>query len=185
MKRLLAYVCVLVLASSGLAIATVTPAGATTVKVRLVAAIKNLPVATETRTGYERTKFRLWVDADGDCRDTRDEVLAAESLVSVRSCDVRVGKSRSYYDRQVTTRSSDFDIDHVVPLAEAWTPGHVAGAAAPGSATQTIWVTLVHWLRSARRPTGRSQTRTPRSGSRDTTSAPTCDSGSRSRPGGH
>jgi hypothetical protein len=63
MKRLLAYVCVLVLASSGLAIATVTPAGATTVKVRLVAAIKNLPVATETRTGYERTKFRLWVDA--------------------------------------------------------------------------------------------------------------------------
>lgn len=123
MKRLLAYVCALVLASSGLATATVTPAGATTVEVRLVAAIKNLPIAGETRTGYERTKFRLWVDADGDCRDTRDEVLAAESLVSVRGCDVRVGKWRSYYDRQVTTRSSDFDIDHLVPLAEAWDSG--------------------------------------------------------------
>ena len=123
MKRFLAYLCVLVLGSTGLAATTATPAGATTVRVRLVAAIRNLPVTAETRTGYERSKFRLWVDADRDCRDTRDEVLAAESLVSVRGCDVRIGKWRSYYDRQVTTRSSDFDIDHLVPLAEAWDSG--------------------------------------------------------------
>src|SRR4051812_18221619 len=70
----------------------------TQVKVRLVRAIKNLPVAAETRTGYERAKFRLWVDADHDCRDTRDEVLAAESLVPVSGCDIQAGKWRSYYD---------------------------------------------------------------------------------------
>jgi Protein of unknown function (DUF1524)/Excalibur calcium-binding domain len=122
-KRCVAYLCVLVLSATGLTVALAPVAAAATVKVRLVAAIKNLPVAAETRTGYDRSKFRLWVDADGDCRDTRDEVLAAESLVGVRGCDIRVGKWRSYYDRQVTTRSSDFDIDHLVPLAEAWDSG--------------------------------------------------------------
>jgi hypothetical protein len=114
---------VLLLPATGLSVATAPQAGAATVRVRLVAAIKNLPLAAESRTGYDRSKFRLWIDADADCRDTRDEVLAAESLVNVRGCDVRVGKWRSYYDRRVTTRSSDFDIDHLVPLAEAWDSG--------------------------------------------------------------
>jgi hypothetical protein len=124
MRRCLAYLCLLLLASTGLCVATATGAGAATlVRVRLVAAIKNLPVAAESRSGYDRGKFRLWVDADGDCRDTRDEVLAAESLVRVHGCDVQVGKWRSYYDRQVTTRSSGLDIDHLVPLAEAWDSG--------------------------------------------------------------
>lgn len=64
----------------------------------------------EHRAGYERDKFRLWVDADGDCRDTRDAVLAAESLVPVRGCDNQVGRWRSYYDGVVTRRSTTFDI---------------------------------------------------------------------------
>jgi hypothetical protein len=124
MKRHLAKLCVLLLAAAGLSVTTATGAGATTVvKARLTVVIDNLPVAAETRAGYDRTKFRLWVDANGDCQDTRDEVLAAESLVRVRGCDIRVGKWRSYYDRQVTTRSSGFDIDHLVPLAEAWDSG--------------------------------------------------------------
>jgi hypothetical protein len=124
MKRHLAKLCVLLLAAAGLSVTTATGAGAATVvKARLTVVIDNLPVAAETRAGYDRTKFRLWVDANGDCQDTRDEVLAAESLVRVRGCDIRVGKWRSYYDRQVTTRSSGFDIDHLVPLAEAWDSG--------------------------------------------------------------
>jgi hypothetical protein len=88
-----------------------------------VRAIQNLPVAAETRSGYDRGKFRLWVDANGDCQDTRDEVLDAESIVSVRGCDIQRGKWRSYYDGVVTTRSTNFDIDHLVPLAEAWDSG--------------------------------------------------------------
>jgi len=31
----------------------------------------NLPVRTEDRTGYERTKFRHWMDADKDGCNTR------------------------------------------------------------------------------------------------------------------
>lgn len=94
-----------------------------TVTVRLRAAITNLPVARETRTGYDRERFDHWIDADGDCRDTRDEVLANESLVAVRGCDIQAGKWRSWYDGAVTRDSTSFDVDHMVPLAEAWDSG--------------------------------------------------------------
>ena len=89
----------------------------------LLRAIRDLPVAPETPRGYERDKFRHWVDADGDCQDTRDEVLAAESLVKVSGCDIQHGSWRSYYDGVLTTSSTEFDIDHLVPLAEAWRSG--------------------------------------------------------------
>src|SRR4051794_14242797 len=94
-----------------------------TVHLRLRAAIRQLPVATERPAGYDRDEFKHWVDADGDCQDTRDEVLAAESLVEVGGCDVSTGKWFSYYDRQTWTQSSDVDIDHMVPLKEAWDSG--------------------------------------------------------------
>jgi len=105
-------------------IVTPLPANAATAtSVRLRTAIGNLPVAAETRSGYDRAKFQGWIDVDRDCRDTRDEVLAAESLVSVRGCDIQTGRWRSYYDGAVTRDSSSFDIDHVVALAEAWDSG--------------------------------------------------------------
>lgn len=93
------------------------------VTTRLHTAIERLPVATETRAGYDRDLFHHWVDADGDCRDTRDEVLAAESEVTVRGCDVQRGLWVSYYDGARTRASTGFDIDHLVPLAEAWDSG--------------------------------------------------------------
>ncbi len=92
-------------------------------RIRLLGAVRRLPLARETRAGYDREKFRLWVDADGDCRDTRDEVLAAESKDPVSGCDINRGKWRSYYDGRTWRRSSDVDIDHLVPLAEAWDSG--------------------------------------------------------------
>jgi len=50
----------------------------------LAARIAALEVAAEDpRTGYDRDLFEHWVEADGDCRDTRDEVLAAESHAGV------------------------------------------------------------------------------------------------------
>ena len=123
-RRVLAHVFAALLAVAGLTLVTApTASAATPVKMRLTRAIKSLPVAAETRAGYDRAKFRLWVDADHDCRDTRDEVLAAESLVRVSGCDIRRGKWRSYYDGAVTRSSSTFDIDHLVPLAEAWDSG--------------------------------------------------------------
>jgi hypothetical protein len=39
-------------------------------------AIAELPGATEVRTGYSRTLFRHWVDADGDGCDARKEPAA-------------------------------------------------------------------------------------------------------------
>jgi hypothetical protein len=111
------------MAGPALMVVTAPAASAAPLQVRLSRAIENLPVAAETRAGYDRSKFRLWVDADRDCRDTRDEVLAAESLVTVKGCDIQVGRWRSYYDGVVTRHSSSFDIDHVVPLAEAWDSG--------------------------------------------------------------
>jgi uncharacterized protein DUF1524 len=96
---------------------------ATVVHPRLRAAIRDLPVKRETRAGYDRDSFKHWVDADGDCQDTRDEVLAAESLVEVSGCDIQRGKWFSYYDHVRTKDSGTFDIDHLVPLAEAWDSG--------------------------------------------------------------
>ena len=93
------------------------------ISVRLRTAVRHLPVASETRAGYDRDKFRLWVDANGDCQDTRDEVLDAESRVHVSGCDITRGRWLSYYDNRTWRNSSDVDIDHMVPLAEAWDSG--------------------------------------------------------------
>lgn len=93
------------------------------VRMRLREAVRRLPVAAETRNGYDRDKFNHWIDANGDCQDTRDEVLVAESTVSVSGCDISTGRWKSYYDKLVWTDSADVDIDHMVPLAESWDSG--------------------------------------------------------------
>jgi hypothetical protein len=95
----------------------------TTVKMRLRRAVSKLPVAVERRRGYDRDKFRHWVDANADCQDTRDEVLDAESATETSGCDIATGRWLSYYDGRVWTDASDVDIDHLVPLAEAWDSG--------------------------------------------------------------
>ena len=109
-----------------------TPTGATpvpshhdrAVTVRLRAAAADLEVRRERRDGYDRDLFDHWIAADGDCRDTRDEVLAQESRIPVGAgCDVTEGEWFSYYDRETWTESGDVDIDHLVPLAEAWDSG--------------------------------------------------------------
>ena len=88
--------------------------------------LSRLRVAAEgPRTGYERSLFPQWIDADHDGCDTRHEVLIAESVVPARvgaGCAV-TGQWYSAYDGVTTTDASTFDIDHVVPLAEAWDSG--------------------------------------------------------------
>jgi hypothetical protein len=126
MRRVLLAVLVAVLtaAASAPVVGDTSTRHATRVlTVRLRAAVDNLKVSREIRTGYDRGLFRLWVDADGDCQDTRDEVLAAESTIAVSGCEITRGRWVSYYDRRVWRNSSDVDIDHLVPLAEAWDSG--------------------------------------------------------------
>lgn len=92
----------------------------------LTQAITDLPTATESRAGYSRALFPLWIDADGDGCSTRNEVLIAEAddPVTVGSgCSLSGGRWYSYYDRVSWTDTADIDIDHMVPLAEAWDSG--------------------------------------------------------------
>lgn len=101
-------------------------ASAATVSTPLRTAVSGLPVATESRTGYDRSLFPLWIDADHDGCNTRMEVLIAEATTtpSIGSgCALSGGRWLSYYDGATWTNPSDVDIDHVVPLAEAWDSG--------------------------------------------------------------
>ncbi|MGW1794232.1 HNH endonuclease family protein [Streptomyces tubercidicus] len=102
------------------------PSGGKNGSLRLTDAIERLKVSREVRAGYERDKFRLWTDADHDGCDTRKEVLLAEALKKPRQgkgCKLTGGSWRSYYDDKTVTDARKLDIDHVVPLAEAWDSG--------------------------------------------------------------
>jgi len=73
---------------------------------------------------YERSAFRHWVDADGDCQDTRVEVLAREDLSGPSDgCRVVSGRWVSWLDGRTFTSSRGLDVDHLVALAEAWSSG--------------------------------------------------------------
>ena len=97
-----------------------------------VALLAALDVEPELGPGYDRDLlFGGWGDADRDGCDTRSEVLQQETLAPVSfssSCTVATGQWLSYYDAATWTQASDVDIDHVVPLAEAWRSGVYADA---------------------------------------------------------
>jgi len=96
-------------------------------KLGLLTALDCLPVVEERIGGHDRKLFKHWVDANGNGKNTRADVLIAESLVSVRFSStgktVSTGKWVSLYDGVTWTKASDVDIDHVVALAEAWRSG--------------------------------------------------------------
>jgi hypothetical protein len=78
--------------------------------------LSRLRVAEELPdNGYDRDLFGGWIDADGDSCDTRCEVLEAELRPD--------GTWYSPYDNVSVRNPSEFDIDHVVALAEAWRSG--------------------------------------------------------------
>ncbi len=89
-----------------------------------VKVLSSLPVSSEVDSGYSRDLFRHWIDASGDGCDTREEVLISERVSgTVVGCRVIGGRWRSLYDGAVTSNSSSFDVDHMVPLKEAWDSG--------------------------------------------------------------
>lgn len=86
--------------------------------------LNSLPVSIEMASGYSRSLFKLWTDRDGNGCDTRQEVLVDEALSGrVVGCMVAGGRWQSAYDGIVTSNPSTFDIDHRVPLKEAWDSG--------------------------------------------------------------
>ena len=85
-----------------------------------------LTVAEDKTTGYNRSAFKHWVDADNNGCDTRAEVLLEEATVTPKigaKCKLTGGKWLSAYDGTTVTNASQLDVDHLVPLAEAWRSG--------------------------------------------------------------
>lgn len=88
--------------------------------------VDELEVAPEShQDDYDRDLFGSgWSQQDG-C-STRSRVLIEESTVEpevTESCTVNNGEWDSWFDAETVTEPGDLDIDHLVPLAEAWASG--------------------------------------------------------------
>ncbi len=105
----------------------VIPAGASAAgAVQASTLVRDLKTAPSHQGGYDRDLFRHWIDADGDGCDTRDEVLLAEARtppVVTGSCRIGGGRWWSAYDDVLISEAGSLDVDHFVPLAEAWRSG--------------------------------------------------------------
>ncbi|GAA1268923.1 HNH endonuclease family protein [Saccharothrix xinjiangensis] len=89
------------------------------------AELNALTVAAEgSSSGYSRDKFPHWSTVSGAC-NTREQVLKRDgtNVVTDSSCAATSGRWFSPYDGATWSAASDVDIDHVVPLAEAWRSG--------------------------------------------------------------
>ncbi|MFI5910439.1 HNH endonuclease family protein [Dactylosporangium sp. NPDC051541] len=118
-----------VLAASVAVVGLAGPAGATPPgipsKATAQTQLNGLTVAAEgSMSGYSRDKFPHWITISGAC-DTRETVLKRDgtSVVTSSACAATAGRWYSPYDGATWTAASDVDIDHVVPLAEAWRSG--------------------------------------------------------------
>jgi hypothetical protein len=87
---------------------------------------KVLTIADDKTSGYSRSLFKHWIDEDKNGCDTRAEILIQEAITKPKvgtKCKLTGGKWLSTYDGKTLTNSSSLDVDHLVPLAEAWRSG--------------------------------------------------------------
>ena len=74
-------------------------------------------------SGYSREKFPHWKSTGKNC-DVRDSVLERDgSKIKLSGCNVVAGTFKSVYDDKTLTSPTQVDIDHMVPLANAWRSG--------------------------------------------------------------
>ncbi|WP_228923314.1 HNH endonuclease family protein [Streptomyces sp. DH7] len=98
-----------------------TPVSAATARTYL----GQLTVGAEgSSSGYSRDKFPHWITQSGAC-NTREVVLKRDgtNVQQDSSCAAVSGRWFSPYDGATWSAASDVDIDHMVPLAEAWRSG--------------------------------------------------------------
>jgi hypothetical protein len=92
-----------------------------------LAFLNRVRVEPERPRGYDREAWPHWLDKDSDCQDARQEVLVAESLervgLSGNGCRVASGLWRDAYTGETTHEPTRLDVDHMVPLAEAYRSG--------------------------------------------------------------
>jgi Protein of unknown function (DUF1524) len=109
------------------------------------AALAQLRVAPAgPMTGYTRTQFGAgWATGPDGC-DTRVAVLKHDGRrVTAIGCRITGGTWLSLYDGLTVTVPSQLDIDHLVPLAEAWRTGAAMWPAARRAAFANDLVELV------------------------------------------
>lgn len=77
-----------------------------------------------SQDGYDRDKFPHWSD-QGDSCNTREVVLKRDGtdVQTGADCYPTSGSWFSPFDEATWTDPQDIDIDHFVPLAEAWRTG--------------------------------------------------------------
>ncbi len=127
-KRAATVLAALGLAAGGM-LATGTPANAA-LPVTIAAStartyLSELTVATESHAStYDRSLFPTWITISGTC-NTRETILKRDgsNVVTNSACASTSGSWTSPYDGVTTTNASSFDIDHLVPLSEAWDSG--------------------------------------------------------------
>ncbi|MFC9648176.1 MULTISPECIES: HNH endonuclease family protein [unclassified Streptomyces] len=80
--------------------------------------------AEGSSSGYSRDLFPHWITQSGAC-NTREVVLKRDgsNVQQDSSCAAVSGSWYSEYDGATWSAASDVDIDHMVPLSEAWKSG--------------------------------------------------------------
>jgi Protein of unknown function (DUF1524) len=128
-RRIWLRLLAVLLSAAALSLALVTPAGATPPNIpsaaTAIAELNALTVASEgSMSGYDRALFPHWITISGTC-NTRETVLRRDgaNVVVNSSCYPVSGSWFSPYDGVTSFAASDVDIDHVVPLGEAWRSG--------------------------------------------------------------
>lgn len=76
---------------------------------------------------YNRKEWKHWVDSDGNCLNTRSEILKLRSrgpvVYNKKGCTVIGGLWDDYYYPEVHTVAKKVDIDHLIPLKNAHDTG--------------------------------------------------------------
>jgi hypothetical protein len=118
-----------VLAAVLLQLGFAAPAGATPPGIPTAATARTylatLTVAAWTHTTtYDRDLFPHWGTVSGTC-NTRETVLKRDGtgVVVSSACAATAGRWFSPYDGATWSAASDVDIDHMVPLKNAWISG--------------------------------------------------------------
>jgi hypothetical protein len=107
---------------------TTAPTGSSTDSPKARDQLGSLKVVAKTGTmaGYKRENFPHWRSTGENC-DVRDSVLKRDGTkVKVSGCNVVAGTWKSVYDGVTLNSPTKVDIDHVVPLANAWRSGAAA-----------------------------------------------------------
>ena len=92
------------------------------------AAARRAPLVLPPIPPYRRNDWPQWTDADGDCRDTRQEVLIRDSAVPVhfadpKRCVVASGIWADPYSGEIVTDATELAVDHLVPLGNVHRAG--------------------------------------------------------------